>query len=454
MKDDESLTLEDFALKGMHLAKMTGVSVATHAIGDGFLLMHSGVGCKFKTAAQVAQHDWARHPNRAEAWTQVGEVSLIRGSGQRIGPFARSWYERRRPGFMAVVSAYFIELTGEDLRDVVGITGKTLPCPMAVVSTSAPNKGFFDGYAATMLEVVKTMDWKQAPSRPRAITVLGSFFHRYEPDQQADQAQLRSMFKVAELEPGPVLFSGRPYAELATAPECGFVLQLPYARPAARKLKRVLKKREVLTADLPIGIAGTSRFLRELVAATGGRVERVEAHIQRQVDAIRPHFSHVTSNFQGLRVCLFADVPLAAGLASLLREMGADIALIGLRGEGLGGSAEIYRVLEANGVQLGADTRILQQPSLRVMREQVLELAEKREIHAIIGSAIELNVFSQAATLRGATSRTALIETGFPSKDYHAALAAPTLGYSGSLVWAQRILDAVMTPRLGLATRQ
>ena len=39
-------TLEDFALKGNHLAKMTGVSLAVHAIPDAFLLMHTGVGCK------------------------------------------------------------------------------------------------------------------------------------------------------------------------------------------------------------------------------------------------------------------------------------------------------------------------------------------------------------------------------------------------------------------------
>ena len=46
MKDTQSMTLEDFALKGMHLGKMSGISVGTHAIPDGFLLMHTGVGCK------------------------------------------------------------------------------------------------------------------------------------------------------------------------------------------------------------------------------------------------------------------------------------------------------------------------------------------------------------------------------------------------------------------------
>lgn len=450
MKQREKTELEDFALRGMHLAKMTGVSVATHAMSDGFLLMHTGVGCKYKAAAQVAQHDWAKHPNRREAWTQVGEVALIKGSGERIGPFARSWYERRRPGFMGVVSAYFIELTGEDIRDLVADTAKSLPCPMGVIHTAAPNGGFFDGYATTMLEVLKSMDWKQPSTKPKSASTLGFFFHRYEPDLKADVAQVRQLVKASGLESGPVFFSGAPYAELAEGPQSQVVIQLPYLNPVERKLKRVLKKRDVVKLDLPIGIAGTSRFVRELTAATGGNTALAEAWIKKRVDAVRPHFSHVTTNFHGLRVCLFADGPLAAGLASLLREMGARIALIGLRDRVTGGEHELRRVVEANGLELGEDCEVLVEPSLMTMRKRVLALAEAQEIHAVIGSSIELGVLSEAASVRGASGRTALIETGFPSKDHHCALAAPTFGYSGALVWAQRVLDAVMTPKLGL----
>ena len=88
-------TIEDYSLKSMHLAKMTGIMMGVHAIKDAFLLMHTGVGCKYKTAAQLSQHDWATHPNKKEGWTQVGDRAVIKGSSGRIGPFARSWAERR-----------------------------------------------------------------------------------------------------------------------------------------------------------------------------------------------------------------------------------------------------------------------------------------------------------------------------------------------------------------------
>jgi len=446
--DADGRSLEDFALKGMHLAKMTGVSTATHAIGDGFLLMHSGVGCKYKTATWTAQHDWVRHPNRREAWTQVGEVSLVKGSAERIGPFARTWYERRRPGFMTVVSAYFIELTGEDVRHVVKETGETLPCPMGVVATSAPNGGFFDGYSSVVLEVMKTLDFTGVPARPDDAAVLGFFFHRYEADQQADLTQLKQLLKIAGVGPGPALFSGRNYAELAEAAECGWIIKLPYMHPQRRRLKRMLKRRRVVELDLPMGIGGTSRFVRELAACTRTDRRKVEAWIHKRVSSIQPHLDHL-SGLRGLRVAVFADTPLAVGLVTILRELGVELAMVGLRDDVLGGPEAFQASVEKNGVRLNDDCEVVRRPSLRRIRQWVLDTSASGELQAVIGSAIELNALSHAVSVRGALSRLALIETGYPSKDHHAALGVPSFGYTGVLVWAQRLLDAVMTPRLG-----
>ena len=49
--------LEHYSLKTLHLGRMTGVSLGVHAIPDAFLLMHTGVGCKYKAASQIANHD-------------------------------------------------------------------------------------------------------------------------------------------------------------------------------------------------------------------------------------------------------------------------------------------------------------------------------------------------------------------------------------------------------------
>jgi len=131
-----SPALEAYALKAHHYGRISGVSVAVHAIADGFHLLHTGVGCKYKAAAQISTHDWARQPHRREGWTEVGDSALIRGAAARIAPYVRSWYDRQQPGLMIVSSASFLEMTGEDIAGAVRQADETVPCPVRYVPGS------------------------------------------------------------------------------------------------------------------------------------------------------------------------------------------------------------------------------------------------------------------------------------------------------------------------------
>jgi nitrogenase molybdenum-iron protein alpha/beta subunit len=438
-------TLEDFALKGMHLGKMTGISVGVHAIPDCFMLMHTGVGCKYKAAAQIGPHDWAEHPNRREAWTQVGELQLIKGSSERIAPFARSWYRRRRPDFMVVVSAYFIELTGEDCKDVVAQLDKSMPCDTTMITTAAPNGGFFDGYAEVVAEVLERIDWDHKPTRSKAASVVGYFFDRYEADHQANLEQLRELMAAAGVECGPVLLSGEPYKTLHEAKDCAHMVLLPYLGKRARKVRRTTKRKPV-ALDLPIGVAGSSRFVRELGAGVGADMEAVEAWIVQAEASVQPRLNLVRDNFRNVHMAVFAEAPYAAGLVGLLIELGIDPVMVGIRERYLGGRRLFDETLERAGVTLPRHTEVIEQPSLRLIRERCGALMQSRRLQGVIGSAHELSLFDRAKmqTLMASVSGTGQlmrIETGFPSDNHHASFPHPTFGYAGAVAWAQRILD-------------
>jgi nitrogenase molybdenum-iron protein alpha/beta subunit len=449
----DKTTLEDFALKGMHHAKMTGVMTATHAISDSFLLMHTGVGCKYKTASQAAQHDLAEHPNVREAWTQVSEAHLVAGCSDRIGPFARAWWERRKSAFMLVVSAYFIELTGDDIPQVLKDVEATLPgCEMAYVATKAPNLGFFDGYAGVVHEVMKRMDWSKPPRAPRQASVIGHFFHRHEPDVKADTAQIRTLIKAAGLDSGAILFSGSSYAECKRAPESRFQLMMPYMAPARSALTDLAGQagREVVQLDLPIGISGTTRFVREITRASGGDVAKVEAWAASQAEAVMAQYHRLAEVLHRTSWAVFADTPLAAGLVTMLIELGARVPLVGLRDPhvGLGGRASFDRTLAANGITLPPDTEILENPSLRVTKQRSLAYVA-RDAMGIIGSTHELAIFRHIESDDYRSSRVPLVETGFPSDNHHLVMNMPTYGFAGVAAWAQRLVEVERQPQLG-----
>ena len=139
---DDLHDLAHYALGTMSLGRLTGVSLGNHAIPDAFLLMHVGVGCKNKATAHLLAHDWAEHGNVREAWTEVGDRDLILGSSTRAAPYMRSWVSRMNPSILLMVSVTFIDLAGEDLKDVVSRAAEDLPCPVALLPARAPGLFF------------------------------------------------------------------------------------------------------------------------------------------------------------------------------------------------------------------------------------------------------------------------------------------------------------------------
>ena len=76
-----SAALERFALKAHHYGRISGVSLAAHAIPDAFLILHTGVGCKYKGAAQISQQLQIPKgiPNRVAAFDALNVQKLYIG---------------------------------------------------------------------------------------------------------------------------------------------------------------------------------------------------------------------------------------------------------------------------------------------------------------------------------------------------------------------------------------
>ena len=437
-------TIEDYALKSMHFAKMTGIMMGVHAIKDAFLLMHTGVGCKYKTAAQLSLHDWATHPNKKEGWTQVGDRAVIKGSSGRIGPFARSWAERRNPGFMAVVSAVFLELTGEDFADTVKKTEEEgFPCPMAFLGTGGAAGDFYQGYAAMQLEVAKKLNWTDVTVRKGEVGILGHMFTRYEADQRADLQQMKGLMKGLGLEMGPCLFSGTNYDQLTDIGGAEHLIQLPYARPVRKKLKRVTK-REIPELHLPIGVNGTSRWVRELAELTGVSRGRAEAFIQQNERKAKEQVAKLKDRYGGAGVAIVAETPLAAGLTSMMTELGFRPLLVGLRDESLGQRELFDEWLEKDGVKLPEDVKIIERPSLRTLREELTAGIMSGRFQGVIGSSTDTQLLQDSKIF---DVRPFILQAGFPTTKYHVTYSIPTFGYAGVMAMAQRILDQVLSVR-------
>jgi nitrogenase molybdenum-iron protein alpha/beta subunit len=416
---------DDYALRSLQLGRMTGVALGVHAVSDAFLLQHAGVGCKFKATLQIAQHDWERHPNRHEGWTEVSDAALIRGSAGRIGPYARSWAERRRPGVMVMVASSFLEMTGEDFGEAARRAGAALDCPLLVVPGGGFDGDLYQGYADLLLALARLAPWSGRERRAGEVGLVGHFFDRYEGDQLGNLQQLRVLLEGIGLRLGPVWASGRPHDELLALPGCPVLLRMPYARPVARALETVCG-RPLPDLDLPVGLAGTARWLRRIADEAGVPPARVDRFLDRQLEYARPRLAKVADRLGGARMAVFADTPLAAGLCSLLIEIGVEPALVGLRSASLGGRDELLAAIERDGLRRPVDCEILEHPTLRRARARLF---------AVLG---DLPMPGRPVGFFG-------LEVGFPSVRTHVTHASPWMGFGGAVVLAQRILNAFVS---------
>lgn len=446
LAEDEQL-LAHHGLQASY-GRLTGVAVGLHAIADGYLLMHVGVGCKNKVT-HLLNHDWEQACNLRQGWTEVGDRDLIVGASARVGPYLRAWAERMDSGFVGAVSVTFLELAGEDVADEVLAIDAEMDVPVALIPALGFDGDEFDGYASVCQAVLQRLPWGQRPVDRRTVSLLGYWFDRYEGDHSGNLRQLAGLLKGLGLKQGPTVLGGSRFRELEDTVSSGLLIALPHLAPVRKKLRRLWRKvgREPVWTDLPMGIAGTSRWLRAVGAAAGVPRERVEALVQLRERRAQAPLRKMRSRWRGRRVAVFGEVPLAAGLCTLLSELGFTVALVGIRGTSLGGEAELRAILDRDGTNIdGAVVRAA--PSLHQIKQDLAAQLQGAGLDGAVGSATELNLLT---TLPPATKADPgvpgpfLLELGFPCRSHHALMQMPFLGYGGVATLAQRL---VHPPRL------
>lgn len=448
---DDLPGLDHYALKSMDYGQLTGLAIACHAIPGCFLLMHVGVGCKNKATAHLLVHDWREHANLREAWTEVGDQDLILGASDRAGPYLRSWVKRMDPELVVTTSVTFLALAGEDLEDKVTVAAQDVPCPVWHVKAPGYDPDLYLGYAKLVLQVVSTTPWSTPPDRPDAVTILGYPFDRYEGDHEGNLKQMEGLLKLAGLEMGPVLLSGKPLAELQQAHRCAHAVALPYLGPVRKKVARKMKGRDLIDADLPMGLAATTRWVRTIAEAAGRWTPRLAQRLAQREAYALAQVDTMLDRWRSQSVVVVAEPPLAAGLCGLLLELGFHVELVGLRGSTLGGAQAFHAAMARDGHALDETCEVLDDPSLATLRDRFAALSEAGRFDGLFGSAVDVNVLTTLAPRTHARGHVAgrlepigpfVVEIGFPCRDFHAMMPMPWLGYGGAVVLAQRIVDA------------
>ncbi len=306
---------------------MVGVYLAVNAIPDVWLLT-DGPDCLFFKAEFVhGAQDFhstlldvkGRH-RVAHTLADINNVVLDREA--HIAGMIERLATEPEAGMVLVSALPMASITGTQYdriaRDVAVRTGK----PVTEVPARSLQGDWLDGYTQVLAAVAREIPAPPGlhPSRD-TVAIVGPLVDRTEADRLADVRELRRILedglglRVASIWPSNV-----PVRELADVFGAGTLISLPYGRKAAKILKKRTGAR-LVEASLPVGIDGTSAFVREVAAALD-RQEAGERFLQEEKDTWNDRMRHASQGIDGRRFIVIGDPWLAPATIRMIEDAG------------------------------------------------------------------------------------------------------------------------------------
>lgn len=452
-RDRAPVRLDDLVIRASSHTPFFGTYLASHAIPDSLCMCHASVGCKVKTQHHLVDHDGVADAHNRMRYSQFIDEDLIQGSTAQLEEEIFAFQGRRQSQVVLIDSSTPISLQGQSMAPVCRRLEEKTGVHVVAVDARNYDADLWQGYDAAMATLLERQEWPAlADTEEAEVAVLGYPFDRYEPDHFGTVAELRRLLYGLGLQARAVWLSGEPYATLQQITRARHIVLLPWAQERTERAL-VGAGRSVIRAGLPMGLDGTSRWLREIAAATV-RSDRAEKLIRHEHARIKDLYALAHRRLRGRGFAAFADAPRLAGLCALLGEVEMRPVCLGTTHFSLGGPVEVQAELVAHygrpapeGVHWLTDPTPLELRALAEARAALLDRRggvqrpESGELPALLRAELAIGTTLDRDQLEG--SGLPFVEFGYPSERYHTLYPAPWLGYSGALRMLERVLGAL-----------
>lgn len=421
-----------------NLPFLNGVFVAVSAIADARLVI-DGPFCVIQKAELHGAHDLG-----ATLVSPTGQGRLVHSDLQIKGSAVFNALLDRGDllvrllaevatlpdtGAVFLTSMDFHQVLATPLERYRRAATKQGGAPLVLVDSRSLDGDWLDGYARVVDRLAEVLELPPAAPEPRRVALVGHFMDRREGDQLGNLHELTRLLAGAGADVASLWLDGGPLEALRGVHRAGVIVSLPYARAAARRLAERLNV-PCVEADLPIGLAATCRFVRQVAAAIDNRAA-AEVFLRSEVDALLPTLRPLAHRFlAGRRVLLNADPYLAASLAELLGELGMEVVGVTVPAiPELLAAADRERLLPLHAVF---------QPELGA--RGAAGLCDDDEVDA--------DVLIASSLFPHDPRRATWIPFGYPNFLRHPTALRPFLGFAGARTWVDDLVEACVRAEL------
>jgi len=156
--------------------------------------------------------------------------------------------------------------------------------PLVLIPDRNLEKDYLTGYLDALQGISSRLVLKKGRAPKNSVVLAGYLFDRNEGDHRGNVQELVRMLRGIGARVNAVLLDGTPFAKLKKLTRPGLVIDLAGGWRGAADLAETCSA-GCLAAGLPVGIEGTSRWIR-MVGSALGLEEPAEAFIRREVSGL------------------------------------------------------------------------------------------------------------------------------------------------------------------------
>lgn len=365
-------------------------------------------------------------PSRQQfTWLTFPDLAL--GSQAKVLETIRSIDASVHPGAFLLTAGSPVQLTGEYHGLSASRLSEELRKPVVPLLSGSLSGDYLDGFGNALAALLEHLPIEPLPVVPATVGIVGFPFERGEEDHLGNLRELDRLLSGIGLQVTVVAPSGRNVDHLAGLSTVEFLLGFPHGAQAATALAQRLG-RPLIQTELPIGLEGTARWLREVAQATG-RDQEAEALIGCELARCVPALRRVVRTmFLGRRVAMTIDPYIARSLVPALAEWGVQTVSLNLRTRHLTRLHEVSDRLKQAQVDV-VPTHDMTLPGLALQWKHCL------------GEGLDLIIGTTMERIAQEGDRRPYLELGFPCYVRHALFDSPWMGFRGALWLADRLYN-------------
>ncbi|MBM4398655.1 MAG: hypothetical protein FJ087_23580, partial [Deltaproteobacteria bacterium] len=295
---------------------LDGIYLALVGVPDLWVVLDAGrCVAELMVESGLESHAWRQRLMRMDGEdrlfvTDAGPSRLDTGGSARMLDRLADLASRRRPGAVLVSEMTPSRIAGEDLDALAAAVSKATGAPARPIEHLSLTRDWLDAIGAALVALARALPDAACTGDRDTVGVIGHLFDRDEADCRADVRELTRLVESLGVEVSSVWTAGEPVARLASAGASRHLLALPYGGTAARAVAARSGAR-VLDVPLPVGLEGTTAWLRSVGAWLGRDAEAGRAAEEGLREVVPPIGPLVPRAIAGRRIGVVSDPALA-----------------------------------------------------------------------------------------------------------------------------------------------